>query len=126
MQDLLSRMSENLTDRISGPFKFRLILQPLMSVIFAIHDGLKDARENRPAYFWALFSKLESRSKLLREGWRSVGKVFIVASIVDVGYQFIVLRWIYPGEAFLVAVSLAIIPYLVVRGPVNRVARHKS
>ena len=38
-------------------------------------------------------------------------------------YQFIEQRWVYPGEAVLVAIILAIVPYLLIRGPVNRIAR---
>jgi hypothetical protein len=38
-------------------------------------------------------------------------------------YELIVYRWVYPGQALIVAVVLAIIPYLLVRGPVTRVAR---
>ncbi len=30
---------------------------------------------------------------------------------------------VYPGETFVVAVVLAVIPYTIVRGPANRIAR---
>ena len=46
-----------------------------------------------------------------------------VAFVLDVVYQWIALRWVYPGEAFLVSIILAIVPYVLVRGPVNRLAR---
>lgn len=46
-------MTKDLIDRVSGPMRFRLILQPVMAVIFAIRAGLKDAKEGRPPYFWA-------------------------------------------------------------------------
>jgi hypothetical protein len=36
---------------------------------------------------------------------------------------FIVLRWFYPGEALIVAFILACVPYLLLRGPVNRMGR---
>jgi hypothetical protein len=55
-----------------------------------------------------------------------VGKIFIIAVIIDLVEQFIVLRWFYPGEAVLVAFILACIPYLLIRGPVNRIARGKQ
>jgi hypothetical protein len=42
---------------------------------------------------------------------------------MDVIYQWIVQRWIYPGETLIVAMALAVIPYLLLRGPVNRLAR---
>jgi len=105
--------------------KFRLILQPLMAIIFAVRSGLKDAKEGKPAYFWALFTDPDNRRDMLRSGWKSVGKVFVIAIIIDLVYQLIVFRWFYPGEALLVAIILAFIPYLLIRGPVNRIARHK-
>ena len=125
MEDLLTRIFENLIDRVSGPMKFRLILQPLMAIIFAVRSGLKDAKEGKPAYFWALFTDSVHRRDMLRDGWKSVGKVFVIAIIIDVVYQLIVFRWVYPVEALLVATILAFIPYLMIRGPVNRIAKLK-
>jgi len=125
MDDLLNRIFENLIDRVSGPMKFRLILQPLMAIIFAVRSGLKDAKEGKPAYFWGLFTDPDNRRDMLRDGWKSVGKIFVIAIIIDLVYQFVVFRWFYPGEALLVAVILAFIPYLLIRGPVNRIARRK-
>ena len=52
---------------------------------------------------------------MLRDGWKAVGKIFVIAVIIDLVYQLIVLRWFYPGEALLVAVILAFIPYLLIR-----------
>ena len=125
MEDLLTRIFENLIGRVSGPMKFRLILQPLMAIIFAIRSGLKDAKEGRPPYFWAIFTDPANRRDMLRDGWKSVGRIFILAIVIDAIYQFIIFRWFYPVEAILVAVILAFIPYLLIRGPVNRIARRK-
>ena len=50
---------------------------------------------------------------MLRDGWKSVGKVFILAMVLDVIYQLIELRRVYPGEVILVAIVLAILPYLI-------------
>jgi hypothetical protein len=55
-----------------------------------------------------------------------VGKVFVLATILDVVYQFWVLRRFYPGESLIVALVLAIVPYLLLRGPVNRLSRQKN
>ena len=126
MEDLFSRIAENLADRVSGPMKFRLILQPVMAALFAIRSGLKDAKENKPPYFWGLFTDPEHRRDMLRDGWKSVGRVFIFAIVMDGIYQFIVFRWFYPVEALLVAIILALVPYLLIRGPVNRIAHNKK
>jgi hypothetical protein len=120
MEDFFTRIVEDLVGRVSGPMKFRLVLQPLMAVIFAVLDGRKDAREGRTPYFWSLFTDQENRRDLIKSGWRSVGKIFILALILDAVYQYIELRWFYLGEALLVAFVLAIVPYVLLRGLVNR------
>jgi hypothetical protein len=106
--------------------KFRLILQPAMATFFAIRSGLADARAGKPPYFWSLFSDRGHRVERIKDGWKGVGKVFILAIVLDVVYQIIVLRFVYPGEAIIVAIVLAIVPYLIVRGPVTRLARKKN
>jgi hypothetical protein len=120
MDEIWARIADNLVDRVSGPMKFRLLLQPAMACIFAVRSGFKDAREGKPPYFWALWADPTHRVDMLRDGWKSIGKVFVLAVILDVIYQIMVLRFVYPGEALLVALGLAILPYLIVRGLVNR------
>jgi hypothetical protein len=124
MEHVFARVWENLLARVTGPMKFRLLMQPAMATFFAIRDGLRDAREGQPAYFWGLFTDRGECKAMLKNGWKSVGKVFILATVLDVVYQMIEHRWVvYPGEAILVAIILASVPYLLVRGPVNRIAR---
>ncbi len=67
-----------------------------------------------------------SRSYLIKDGWKSVGKVFLLAMALDVVYQIIVARFVYPGEVIVVALLLAIVPYLLVRGAVTHIARPKT
>jgi hypothetical protein len=122
MEDLWARIAENLIARLSGPMKFRFILQPVMASIFAILAGIKDAKEGKPPYFWALFTQPAHRAEMIKDGWKSVGKVFIFAVVLDVVYQWIVLKFVYPGEVIIVAFILAIVPYLMLRGIVNRIA----
>jgi hypothetical protein len=117
------RFVENLFARLDGPLHFRFIMQPLTAIIFAVIDGLKDAKGKKPAYFWALLSTPQHRKQLVREGWKSVGKIFIFAIILDVIYQLKVHSTVYPGETLVAALFLAVVPYLVVRGPINRLAR---
>ena len=62
---------------------------------------------------------------MIKDGWKSVGKVFIIALVLDAVYQIVVLRFLYPGEALIVAFVLAIVPYLILRGLVTRLARRK-
>ena len=41
-------------------------------------------------------------------------------------YQVIVERWVYPSEALMVGLILAVLPYLVFRGIVNRILRKEA
>ena len=126
MDDVLTRIWTDLTGRLTGPLTLRLYLQPTMAMLFALRDGLKDARAGRPAYLWTVFSHAEERRRLLAEGWKAIGKVFILAIILDVVYQLIVFRRIYPVEVLDVAVILAVVPYALLRGAITRLARFWS
>jgi hypothetical protein len=126
MDHMFERVASQLVDRVSGPMKFRLVLQPCMAAFFAIRSGLADARAGKPPYFWTMLSDETQRRDLLKDGWKSVGKVFILAVVLDVVYQIIELRYVYPGEALIVAFILAILPYLILRGLTTRIARLKE
>ncbi len=123
LEEFFMRAWEMLIGRTDGPLTLRLILQPAMAVFLALRAGLKDAREGQPPFFWSIFTRPARRRELLRQVWRDVGKVFVAALVVDVIYELIVYRWVYPGQALIVAVTLAILPYLILRGGVNRIAR---
>ena len=125
MEGLLTHRSfwEDLIGRLGGPITFRLILQPSIAGILAIRDGVKDAKAGRPLYFWSLFTHPTERRQLLKDGWKSVGFVFVFSIVIDGVYQFIVFRLFYPGEALTVAIVLAIVPYLQIRGLANSIKR---
>ncbi|MBK6427847.1 MAG: hypothetical protein IPF82_17140 [Blastocatellia bacterium] len=59
----------------------------------------------------------------MRHGWEDIGRVFVMALVIDAIYQAFVLHWFYPGEALITAVVLAIVPYALMRGPAARLAR---
>jgi hypothetical protein len=120
---MLGRLWVNLIGRIGGPLTFRLVLQPAAAAFFALRAGWKDARVGRVPYGWVILSDPINRRDLLREGWKDVAKVFVVAVIIDFVYQIIEFRWFYPEEAVVVAAMLALMPYLLLRGPANRMAR---
>jgi hypothetical protein len=121
MRDMLLRALLNVTDRVGGPMTFRIVLQPLMASLLAFRAGWKDAQTGRPPYFWTILTDPSQRADLLHEGWKSVARVFVLAIVMDVIYQLIVLQWVYPLELILVAILLAVVPYLLIRGPVNRI-----
>ena len=124
IQEILTRFWDQLIAQPSGPLGFRLILQPIMAAILAFRDGLKDARAGRPLYTWTILTDPAQRAGHLREGLKRVSRVIIFALVMDAIYQFLVLRWFYLGEALVTAFVLAVLPYVLIRDPVARIARH--
>jgi hypothetical protein len=123
MQGLIREVWEMMVGRLHGPFAFRLIIQPVVAAVLAIRAGLEDARTGRPAYGWAVVTDKVQRGELICEGWKHLSRLFLAAVIVDMIYEIIVFHWIYPGQALLVAVVVAVPSYLLLRGPANRLAR---
>jgi hypothetical protein len=126
MSDLLQRFWDELIGRADGPLTLRLILQPVMAAIFAIRSGIRDGREGRPPYLATLLKDPEHRGRLVREGWKDVGKIFAIAMALDVVYQVIAIHKIRPLQILIVPVFLALIPYVILRGPVSRLAARKG
>jgi len=122
MDDIWMNITQGLAERFSGPMKFRLILQPIVACVLAVMAGLKDAKAGKPPYFWALATDPDHRAEMIKDGWKSVGKLFLVAIVLDLVYQYLVDRSFVPREALFIAVLIAIVPYLIVRGLVNRIA----
>src|SRR5579864_258408 len=123
MDDIFARVWQNLGARLTGPMNLRLIIQPTVATILAIRAGLRDAREKRGAFLWTVLFNPAHRRELLRQGWRDIGKVFLLAAILDVVYQLIVHRGVYILELLITAVTLAIAPYILFRGIVSRLAK---
>lgn len=125
MDDLWSRILVDLVGRIDGPLWLRVVMQPSIACALAICDGIADARAGRSPFALALATSPGQRAVLAREAWGGVGKVFCMAAALDVAYQWIVFRFVYPGEVLLVASILAMLPYVLVRGLTNRVSRRR-
>ena len=119
------RVWHDLLERPSHLFRFRFILQPVMAGIAALHDGIADARMGRTPYFWALVTRSSRLLGRLEEGVISTDRVLLLGLVMDTIYQLIVLKTFYPAEAAIVAIVLAFIPYLLLRGPITRFALYR-
>ena len=114
---------DGLMARIEGPLNLRFIVQPLVALFFGFRDGLRDAREGQSPFFWALISDATHRRAMVENGWKSIGKVFLIAIVLDLIFQYVVLHDIRVIGALLAATILALIPYLLLRGPINRLSQ---
>jgi hypothetical protein len=117
------RVWEQLIERPGGPMTFRFILQPCMAAIAALRDGVNDAKSRRSPYFWALLTNPFQDRQRLYQGLISTARVILLGLCMDAIYQWIVLKTFYPVEAVIVAIGLAFFPYLLLRGPIARIAR---
>jgi hypothetical protein len=122
MDDLWTLIADNLHDRVSGPMKFRIVLQPTMATLLAIRSGLKDAKSGARPYFWSLLFTPGHRVEMIKDGWKSVSRLFFLAVGLDLIYQIIVQSTVRLRAAIFVAILLAIVPYLLLRGIVTRIA----
>ncbi len=119
----IERVLRQLVDRPGGPMSFRFVLQPIMAAIAAIHDAHIDARLGRAPYVWTmLYSPLE-RIGRLREAANATARIVLLGLVMDTIYQLIVLQRFYPVEAVIIALLLALVPYVVLRGLMLRIAR---
>jgi hypothetical protein len=117
------RFWHDMFERPDGPMRFRFVLQPAMAVIAAIRHGIKDARSGRTPYFWTIASNRNERVARLREGLEATARIILLGVAMDVIYQVIVFKTFYPFEALVIALLLAFVPYLAIRGPVTRIVR---
>ena len=116
--DELFRIETDLLGRLTGPFAFRFVLQPLMAAVFAVRDGIRDARLDHPPYLKTLIAAPAERRHLIGEAWRAIGRVAVLGVVMDVAYQAIVFKRFYPFELFDMVLLLAVAPYVLLRGPV--------
>jgi hypothetical protein len=54
----------------------------------------------------------------------SAARILILGVVMDVVYQVIFLEMFFPGGAAIISVLLAFVPYVLLRDPIGRIARH--
>lgn len=123
--DELTRFWTDLISRPDGPMALRFVLQPVMSTLMAIRDGIKDGKTGRHPYLlFIVRTDAGQRKAALAEGLKATGKILVFGIILDILYQLRMFGgFFYPLETLVIAVFLAFIPYLLVRGPVARITR---
>ncbi len=125
--EMLSRGVEELLGRASGPLHFRLVMMPTVVTVLAIRAGVRDAREATRGFpREVLRDHSAKRQRFLRSALKDIGRVVVVAVVVDTIYQLVVFRAFHAVQLLIVVVACAILPYVLIRGPVARIARHLS
>jgi hypothetical protein len=94
-----------------------------MARIFATCDDIKNASTGRSPCFRTITTRPAKRGVRLREGFAATWKIIAMAPLIGTFYQFVEFATFYPGESTIVAILVAIIPYLLIGGPTVRIAR---
>jgi hypothetical protein len=120
---LLSReFLEDLPRRLTGPGRFRFVLQPAIAIALGIAAGRSDSRAGRPPYLLALLLGRGARGELVRSAYESIAHLLLAGVLVDSVCQWLILGASYPGAALVVGPVLIAFPYAAARALANRVA----
>jgi hypothetical protein len=114
---------EDLPKRLTGPGRFRFVLQPTIAILLGIRDGLLDARAGRPPYLYNLLFRQGQRRELLRSSFDSVMNLVLMGILLDSIAQWLILGASYPGAAIVIGPVLIGIPYALARALTNRATR---
>jgi len=115
--------TEGLEARMSGPGKFRFILQPVMSIGLGIRDGIADAKQGNPPYFIRILFKSENKLIALKSGLKNAAFPLGLGVVLDLIFQWLIFHFLYVIPALLAGTILVALPYSLARGLSNRVAR---
>jgi hypothetical protein len=126
MHEIFARGWTNLLARLDGPLHFRFIVQPLIAMILGALAGLRDARAGESPFLWALLRHPERRSERVKDALRDAASPLLVAAALDGTYQVVEHGGIFLFELVITVAVLAIVPYVLVRGPVTRLARWRA
>jgi hypothetical protein len=113
---------EGFLGRPEGPLNARFVIQPALASWLAVRAGLDDAREGRPAFLWDALTDRVHRRALLLDALADLRVPLCIGTALDVVYQIVVQRGVYVLELAFTVALLALVPYVLVRGPVNRAA----
>lgn len=116
------RFWQDLFGRVGGPMTFRFFLQPTMALLAAIPDGRRDARQGRSHFYWTSRGDTSLRRGRLREGLFATARILLLGLAMDMLYQYRVFDRFYPGEAVMISLLLAVLPYFIWRWLVERIA----
>jgi hypothetical protein len=117
---------EDLPRRLTGPGRFRFVLQPLIATLLGIRSGIADARAGRPPYLLGLLMDRGRRRELARDGLGTVANLLLMGILLDAVFQWVILGVSHPGAALVVGPVLITTPYGVARALSNRVASLKG
>ncbi len=121
---LSHRFLEDLPKRLTGPGRFRFILQPAVAIFLGVRAGISDARAGRAPYIFGVVFDSQRRRALLKEAFEQLSLLIAMSILLDAVSQFLILHEVFPGPAIIVGPVLIGIPYSLTRAMTNRIVCH--
>jgi hypothetical protein len=118
MKGILQYLQQMLT----GPGHLRVLVQPTLAILLGIVDGRKDSHAGQRPFGVVLRAKRGAeRWTYLKQNLRRVLVPLCLAIILSMVFQYVVRRSIHLLPAFLFAILLVALPYVLARGIANRI-----
>src|SRR5512135_3552886 len=93
---------DDIPKRLTGPGRFRFVLQPVIAIVLGVLGGLADVRAGRPPYLYALIRHRGQRRELVRTGYEAVLNLLLMGILLDAIFQWVILGNSHPGAALAV------------------------
>src|SRR5512143_806350 len=74
---------EDIPKRLTGPGRFRFVLQPAIAIFLGIRAGMMDARTGRPPFLQGVLLHRRLRRELMKSGFESVGNLLLMGILLD-------------------------------------------
>lgn len=117
---------DDIPKRMSGPGRFRLILQPLIAVFLGSRSGFADARSGRPPYLSGVLFHRVLRHELLKSGFNHLVNLLLMSILLDSVFQWMIFGSSHPAAALVVGPILVAAPYCLARALANRFMRLRN
>lgn len=93
-----------------------------MASLVAARDGYRDAKSGDSAFMQVMVSDRALRKVRVNKALVATSKIILLSVIMDTVFQILVLKAFYPFEIVIVTLLLALLPYVILRGPFRRIA----
>jgi hypothetical protein len=120
------RFLEDLPKRLTGPGRFRFILQPAVAIFLGIRAGISDAQARRAPYILGVLSDGKGRRALLKGAFEQLAVLIAMSILLEALSQFLILHAVFLGPALIVGPVLIALPYSLTRAVTNRIVGYAS
>jgi len=120
------RFLEDIPKRLTGPGRFRFILQPTVAIILGIRSGIADARAGKPPFVFAFLFDHSQRWLLLKHAFGQLSALLAMSILLDLVAQFLILRQMFALPALILGPVLIAVPYSTSRSLTGLLWRPKA